>query len=814
MATGLPPDVDTGKALDVVLAKFDSTLPRTRARIRFYSSPAGGPTSRRVTDGLIAAISLLGLGLLVVAYPPGQFERALGRLLVTFPDFLDPVWQFFFDAIAIWALILLVVAVVTRPRRVGLQAVAACVVAAVLSIVSTRLAVGHWPDIGQSITGLSGAASFPVARIAEAGAIVLTVGTQLVRGLQRAGRWILAIGFVGSLLLYPGTPGGSLAAILAAIAAAAGVRLAFGTSLGRPGVGDVAAALAELGVSAVQLESAQRQPSGVFELDGRSESGVPLLVKVYGRDAYDTQLVASLWRRLTYAGTGTPPGFSRMQAVQTEALITLLAARTGVATRGLVTAGATGRGDAVLVLSGPTRPLAELDPDILDRELLRRFWQALESLHDARIAHGGIDTYTAALVDDAPGFVDLGHATLTATLEQVMSDRAQLLASIAAAAGVDASIEAGLEALGPDGVTAVLPYIQPAALGGRLRQALKDRKVDVDELRAAAAEAVGAEPPELVKLRRVTRGTLVQLALLVLAVLAIVKFAGNIDFSAVKEDLSNASWAWLVFAVFFAQLPRLTQAVSTLGSIAMKLAFGPVYVLQLATAYLNLALPSSLARMTVFIRFFQRQGLPPAASVTAGAIDSLAGNFLQVILVVLLALFSSAEVSLDLAGPDSGALHLLWIVIGLGVAVVLTVVLVGRLRNAIVNRVRVWWPQVRESLNALRQSNKLVLLIGGNLATEILFASALGLIARGFGYHIPITALILINASTSLFSSLIPVPGGIGVVEFGLEVGLTSAGMAPSAAAATVLIYRLSTFYLPPIWGFFAFRWLQRNSYL
>jgi uncharacterized membrane protein YbhN (UPF0104 family) len=306
----------------------------------------------------------------------------------------------------------------------------------------------------------------------------------------------------------------------------------------------------------------------------------------------------------------------------------------------------------------------------------------------------------------------------------------------------------------------------------------------------------------------------VQLALLVLAVLAIVKFAGNIDFSAVKEDLGNASWPWLVFAVFFAQLPRLTQAVSTLGSIAMNLRFGPVYVLQLATSYLNLALPSTVGRMTVFIRFFQRQGLPPAAAVTAGAIDSLAGNVLQVILVVLLALFSSAEVSLGLTEPGSGSLHLLWIVIGLAVVAVLVAVLVGRIRRAIVDRVKVWWPQVRESLGALRQSNKLVLLLGGNLATEILFATALGLIARGFGYHIPITALILINASTSLFSSLIPIPGGIGVVEFGLEVGLTSAGMAPSTAAATVLIYRLFTFYLPPTWGFVAFRWLQRNSYL
>jgi glycosyltransferase 2 family protein len=38
--------------------------------------------------------------------------------------------------------------------------------------------------------------------------------------------------------------------------------------------------------------------------------------------------------------------------------------------------------------------------------------------------------------------------------------------------------------------------------------------------------------------------------------------------------------------------------------------------------------------------------------------------------------------------------------------------------------------------------------------------------------------------------------------------------MSPEAAVAAVLLYRISTYYLPPLWGFFALRWLQRNRYL
>jgi len=237
---------------------------------------------------------------------------------------------------------------------------------------------------------------------------------------------------------------------------------------------------------------------------------------------------------------------------------------------------------------------------------------------------------------------------------------------------------------------------------------------------------------------------------------------------------------------------------------------------QLATCYLNLAMPSSIARMAVNIRFFQCQGLPGVAAVTAGAIDSFVGNILQGLIIIVLLVFGQSSIDLNLTAPSSssGSGHLLWIVVGVLVATALVVVLVGRIRRPLVDRVRVWWPQVRESLTALRSANRLRLLILGNIATELLFAAALGMFTRALGYHISFAELLLINESVSLLSSFIPVPGGIGVTEFGLMVGLTSAGMSQESALVAVILYRLSTFYLPPVWGFFALRWLERNRYL
>jgi uncharacterized membrane protein YbhN (UPF0104 family) len=229
---------------------------------------------------------------------------------------------------------------------------------------------------------------------------------------------------------------------------------------------------------------------------------------------------------------------------------------------------------------------------------------------------------------------------------------------------------------------------------------------------------------------------------------------------------------------------------------------------------MNVALPSNLARMAVNIRFFQRQGLPPPTAVAAGAIDSFTSTVVQAVLLVLLLLFSESSLAIDLPLPSGGTRTLLWILLGLAAVAVTVVVAVRRIRRAIVDRVRRWWPDVRATLGSLRSSHKLVLLVGGSLGAELLFAIALGLFVRSVGYGIPLGELLVINISVSLLGSLVPVPGNIGVAEFGLSLGLVSAGMSDQAALAAVLLYRIATFYLPPLWGFPAMLWLQRNRYL
>ena len=51
-------------------------------------------------------------------------------------------------------------------------------------------------------------------------------------------------------------------------------------------------------------------------------------------------------------------------------------------------------------------------------------------------------------------------------------------------------------------------------------------------------------------------------------------------------------------------------------------------------------------------------------------------------------------------------------------------------------------------------------------------------------------------------------------MEAALIAGLVAGGIDSTTATATALLFRGATFYLPPLWGWFAMRWLQRHSYL
>ena len=784
---------------------------------RLFATAASEPRARRTTDVLLLVSAVVTLLLVSAAeFPAPGFVVVLTLFVRSAPKFLDSAWQICADLLALFALLTLLATFVRRRFDVARDSVAALVIAMVVWLVVARWAHGEWPALGQSLRSVYPHARYPSPRLALATAAIVTISPHLTRPFRRLGRWLIVLGSVGVVALGATSSFGAVAGVLVGAIGACIVHLVFGSSAGRPSLSDVERALSKIGVDAVSLSPATRQRAGVFEVLGRDGDGAQLVVKVYGRDTHDSALAATLWRTLWYREPGSPLRLGRLQQVEHEALVTLLAAQFDVLTDQVVTAGATVDDDAVLVLRSHGVSLGEL-PDLTEsdrRSIVEQLWPMVADLNGGGIAHGKIDSETLIMEGGRLGLTDFGGASIGASEGRLQSDRVQALVVAALLVGVDAAIESAHVALGTDELAALLPYVQRATLTIPQRREMKAVGIDLDDLRSLAAATAGVEAPELQKLRRITIGSILRLVLPLLAVMAIISALAGLDLEGVLDQIRDATWWLLLLGFVIAQLVRISQSVSTLGASPKPLPFGPVYGLQLSMSYLTIAVPSYAARVAMSVRFFQRQAVPAAAALAAGALDVMTTFLIEVIGISCLLLFTPASLDFDFSDTGQAARRLLAIVGVLIVLIALAVALVGRLRRFVVDWTKRLGTESVAVVRGLRSPRRLALLVGGNIMSEILFTLALGTFALAMGSTISFADLLLIHLSTSLLAGLVPVPGGIGVAEAMLTYGLIRAGMPDDAAFAAVISYRASTFYLPPIWGFFALRWLERARYL
>jgi uncharacterized membrane protein YbhN (UPF0104 family) len=785
---------------------------------RFFATPAEAPRARRSTDVLLLVGSIAGLAVTsVVAEPQPGVAGAVTTLLTSLPSFLDGLWQLLAGAPTLLAVALLVAALVSRRTGLARDLVLAALLAALVWLLVGRWVLGSWPEAWDVFRSAEPPPNYPASGLAVPGAAIITASPHLARPVRQLGRRLLGIAAVAVVALAAANPLGAVAGLLVAAVAAAVVHLVFGSCGGRPGLHEVQHAMEELGVPVHTVGAADRQLAGLFLVNAVAEGGEELVVKVYGRDAHDSALITTLWRTLWYREAGSPLRLGRLQQVEHEAFLTLLAHQSGVPTDTVVTAGATRDDDALLVLRRNGRPLADAGVHAVGgpETAARHVWSMLELLHGAGIAHGQVDAHHLAVMGDRIGLRDFRGGTVAASDVQERTDEVQAYVATILLCGAEVATAIAVESLGEERFAAVLPYLQPVALTPSQRAALKERDVDLDDLRADAADTAGEELPDLQRMRRISAKTVVSIALPAVALFALISAGADLDWEQLAEDLRNASWALVALGFAIGQTPRFTQALSTLGASPVPLALGPVYALQLAVSYVNLAIPSSAARIAVNIRFFQRHGVPPGSAVAVGALDGFSGFVVQATLLATILLLTPVSLDLDLDSADTSAIARLLVMLVAIVAVAIVVVLVvPKLRRTVWTWVRRMAAEAWSAVRGLRSPRRIGLLVGGNLATELLFATTLATFVQALGFSVGIGEVLLVNISVALLAGVLPIPGGIGVSEGGLTLGLVQLGVPQEPAFAAVMLYRLATFYLPPIWGFFALRWLERGKHL
>lgn len=765
---------------------------------------------RPVDVGLILFGAFLVFITAVRANQLGWLDGLVLDLAEDNPSWVDGILSITYLVGGLYALVLIVMVTVQGRKRLDLlrDLLLAGLVASVTVAILTRWVSGQWPELFPELVDEPDPV-YTLLRVGVVTAIIVTAAPHVVRPLRRMGWLVILIEALAGSALLLGLASDTVGAIGIGLASAGLVLVGFGSPRGYPRRSVVLAGLETLGVHTTNEAVAPRQEWGVRRLTATKDGGTPLLLKAYGRDARDAQAIAKAWHSLWYRDTGPAPSMNRLHQVDHEALLTIMAGRV-VSTPAVIAAGAPSKELALLVLDHRGVRLAQLEPSAVSDESLISVWESVGRLHGSGIAHGRLNLDSVRLQGESPLLDDFATASTGAPEDRILSDRAELLLTMAGRFGVDRTITCAERGIGNDALVQTLPYLQQPAISSEGKRQVTHERSLLKDLRQEIADRTDTELPKPAQLRRITWRSIAMAGLTLLAAYALIGMLSGIDFEAVWEELQDADWGWVAVAFVVAQFPIVTDAISMMAAVAEPIPLKPTAMVQSAILFIQLAVGGAAGRLSTNIVYLRHFGVDTTDAVTQATINTLAQFSIQVVILLLGFFFSDLDLGLTYEGDANWALIVGLILLAV-VVVVLVVVFVKPVHDRVV-------PPIEQAFGGLRSLAKdpgrLLTLLGANLASQVFYAMALWFTLLAFDTTVSLAAVLVINTAAALLGGLLPIPGGVGVTEAMLTAGLVAAGVDEATAFAAAVTYRVLYAYLPPVWGWFALRWLQNKGYL
>ena len=389
------------------------------------------------------------------------------------------------------------------------------------------------------------------------------------------------------------------------------------------------------------------------------------------------------------------------------------------------------------------------------------------------------------------------------------------MAATAVAVGAERAADSAARCLTPEMLEGALRHLQKPALDPALSRSLRGKRGLLEDVRQRAAQAKSIDVPKLVEPRRVSWPTLIMMVGTLIGGWALIGVL--IDVSKSFDTVIGADWLWVIVAFVLSQLAYVASAVEGIGSVSGPLPFGRTVALEVAKSFSALA-GGTAAVFATRVRFYQKQGYDTPVALSSGAIMATSSWIAKGVLLLISLPFAWGAIHFEVTPESGGDSKLVWIILAVVVLVALAVGLilaVPRLRRLAAEKAR---PKVRDiwgNLKGIASSpHKLVLLLGGSFAQELFVAMALSVSLRAFDDHLSLPVLIVVIMLAAMLGGVAPTPGGLGVVEAGMILGLTAAGVSEADATAAVFIQRLFSSYLPPIWGWATLVWMRKREYL
>jgi undecaprenyl-diphosphatase len=506
------------------------------------------------------------------------------------------------------------------------------------------------------------------------------------------------------------------------------------------------------------------------------------------------------------------PFSSLRRSVEHEALVALQARDVGVRTPRMRAIAQVGD-DSMLIayeMVNGRRLDHMVGADVSDR-LLREVWGQVTCLRAHRIAHRDLRRANV-LVDGEgePWLTGFAFSEVAATDEQLDGDVAQVLAALSLTVGADRSVTSAVETLGRRTVGNALSRLQPNALSGSTRAALKEQPGLLEELQETVAQQCAVSEPSYVPLERISRQRIFTTAMLVAVTYFLLpQFA---DLPGVVREIGNATWSWVPLVVLFSALTYVGAALGIGGAVPARLRAVPTLLAQLAASFASNLAPAGVGGMALNARYLQKSGVDAPVAASSVGLNTMAGFAVHIGLMVVFFVWAGKSALGSISLPS-------WSVVAIGVAVVAVCAAaafaIPATREVLVTKVV---PVVGRALSGLaaviRSPGKIALLLGGSAAVTLSYVLALYFSTVAFGGGLDLAQVGAAYLAGAIIAAVAPTPGGLGALEAAVIAGLVGAGMPATEAVPAVFLFRLATFWLPILPGWIAFNHLRREDFI
>ena len=274
--------------------------------------------------------------------------------------------------------------------------------------------------------------------------------------------------------------------------------------------------------------------------------------------------------------------------------------------------------------------------------------------------------------------------------------------------------------------------------------------------------------------------------------------------------LTDANWGWALVALVLSGLTYIAAAMALEGFVPERLHFFRTFQAQLAASFATLISPPTLGAVAVNLRYLQRAGVHPALGAASVGVSQVMAFVVHILMLLGFGVIAGTRQESEFSPPSWA----IFVLLG-GLAAAVFLLLLPWTRKWITRRIRPIFQQVGPRLlTLLQQPRKLGLGIAGILLLNLGYIACLIASVWAFGGSAPLAAIAVVYLAGATIGQAAPTPGGLGAVEAALSAGLTAAGIPGGIAVSSVLLFRLMTFWLPTIPGWFAFNSLQKNELL